>query len=299
MMARALIEPENEKLSIQRQCELLGLPRSTYYHSPATESAENLKLMRLIDELYTARPFLGSRKMVAELAMHHGVSVNRKRIQRLMRLMGIASVLPRPGTSRPHPEHVIYPYLLRNLPIERPDHVWSADITYIPVINGWMYLVAVIDWYSRFVLAWELSNTMEITFCLDTLQAALAYGPPQIFNSDQGAQFTSEKFTGILKDRGIKISMDGKGRCLDNVWIERLWRSVKYEGVYLTSTKQRWKHGSNWRSIFATTTSSGRIRLSTTPRPRAHISATGGNSSCHIRIADLLSNQWGPRQWPR
>ena len=233
MMARALIEPENEKLSIQRQCELLGLPRSTYYHSPATESAENLKLMRLIDELYTARPFLGSRKMVAELAMHHGVSVNRKRIQRLMRLMGIASVLPRPGTSKPHPEHVIYPYLLRNVPIERPDHVWSADITYIPVINGWMYLVAVIDWYSRFVLAWELSNTMEITFCLDTLQAALAYGPPQIFNSDQGAQFTSEKFTGILKDRGIKISMDGKGRCLDNVWIERLWRSVKYEGVYL------------------------------------------------------------------
>ena len=233
MALRAMIEPGHEGLSIQRQYELLELPRSTYYHSPATESAENLWLMRLIDEQYTARPFLGSRKMVAELELHHGVVVNRKRVQRLMRLMGITSILPRPGTSKPRPEHVIYPYLLRNVPIERPNHVWSADITYIPVVNGWMYLVAIIDWYSRFVLSWELSNTMEISFCLDALHRALAQAAPDIFNTDQGAQFTSEKFTSILKCHEIQISMDGKGRCLDNVWIERLWRSVKYEEVYL------------------------------------------------------------------
>ena len=228
-----MIEPRHEELSIYRQCELLGLPRATYYYEPANETPENLKLMRLIDELYTARPFLGSRKMVAELKLHQDVDVNRKRVQRLMRLMGIASVLPKPGSSAPHPEHTIYPYLLRNIEIERPNQVWSTDITYIPVAHGWMYLVAVIDWHTRFVLSWELSNTIDISFCVDALCRALAYATPEIFNTDQGSQFTSDKFTRILKDRGIKISMDGKGRCLDNVWIERLWRSVKYEEVYL------------------------------------------------------------------
>ena len=189
--------------------------------------------MRCIDVLFTKRPWLGSRKMSKELMTEFGVRANRKRVQRLMRLMGLSSVLPQPGSSRPAPEHVIYPYLLRNVPIERVDHVWSTDITYIPLAGGWMYLVAVLDWYSRFVLSWELSNTMEATFCVDTLGRALKVSTPEVFNTDQGAQFTSPRFTSVLEQAGIKISMDGKGRCLDNVWIERLWRSVKYEEVYL------------------------------------------------------------------
>ena len=229
-----MIEPNHSDLSISRQCELLGLPRSTYYYQPATgEKQANLELMKCIDVLYTKRPFLGSRKMAQELRTEFGLRVNRKRVQRLMRLMGIASVLPQPGTSRPAPEHRIYPYLLRNVAIERVDHVWSSDITYIPVMGGWMYLVAVLDWHSRFVLSWELSNTMEATFCVDTLERALEGSRPEVFNTDQGAQFTSPRFTDVLEREGVKVSMDGKGRCLDNVWIERLWRSVKYEEVYL------------------------------------------------------------------
>ena len=229
-----MIEPNHSDLSISRQCELLGLPRSTYYYQPATgEKQANLELMKCIDVLYTKRPFLGSRKMAQELLTEFGLRVNRKRVQRLMRLMGIASVLPQPGTSRPAPEHRIYPYLLRNVVIERVDHVWSSDITYIPVMGGWMYLVAVLDWHSRFVLSWELSNTMEATFCVDTLERALKGSRPEVFNTDQGAQFTSPRFTDVLEREGVKVSMDGKGRCLDNVWIERLWRSVKYEEVYL------------------------------------------------------------------
>lgn len=221
-------------MSISRQCELLGLPRSTYDYQPATsEKQANLELMKCIDILYTKRPFLGSRKMAQELLAEFGLRVNRKRVQRLMRLMGIASVLPQPGTSRPAPEHKIYPYLLRNMAIERVDQVWSSDITYIPMSAGWMYLVAVLDWHSRFVLSWELSNTMEATFCVDTLERALKRSRPEVFNTDQGAQFTSPRFTEVLEREGVKVSMDGKGRCLDNVWIERLWRSVKYEEVYL------------------------------------------------------------------
>lgn len=213
-------------MTIQRQCELLGLPRSTYYSQPQPESAENLALLRRMDELYLECPFYGSRRMAAVL------EVNRKRMQRLMRLLGIEALYPKPRLSRPGAGHRIYPYLLRDVEIARPNQVWSTDITYTPVRGGFFYLVAVMDWYSRFVLSWELSNTLESSFCIAALQAALVWGQPQIFNTDQGAQFTSADFLAPLKERNILISMDGRGRCLDNVFIERLWRSLKYELIY-------------------------------------------------------------------
>lgn len=230
---RSLIDPSHPELSIVRQCELLGLARSTYYYEPASETVENLGLMQLIDALYTRRPFLGSRKMVTELAREHGIRVNRKRVQRLMRLMGIESVLPGPRTTRSAPEHAIYPYLLRNVEVVRVDQVWSADITYIPVAGGWVYLVAVMDWFSRRILSWELSNSMELQFCLVALERALRVGKPEVFNTDQGAQFTSPRFVNALEEEEIAVSMDGRGRYLDNIWIERFWRSLKYEEVYL------------------------------------------------------------------
>jgi putative transposase len=202
------------------------VPRSSYYYQPRPESAENLRLLRRIDELYLERPFFGSRRMAAALKM------NRKRTQRLMRIMGIEAHYPKPNLSRPAPGHQIYPYLLRGLSIERPNQVWSTDITYIPMRGGFLYLVAVMDWFSRFVLSWELSNTMETGFCLAALEAAFRFGQPEIWNSDQGSQFTSEDFLAPLKKRGISISMDGRGRALDNVFIERLWRSLKYELIY-------------------------------------------------------------------
>lgn len=233
MTRRAMIEPDHATLSISRQCELLGLSRSSYYYKPATETAENLRYMRLIDELYTQGPFLGSRQMIHALKREHDVHVNRKRVQRLMRLMEIASILPQPGTSKPAPEHRIYPYLLRNVAIERVNQVWSTDITYIPVVGGWMYLVAIKDWYSRFILSWELSNSMEVSFCQSALERALYGAQPEVFNSDQGAQFTSLRFTELLSAREIRISMDGRGRYLDNIWVERFWRTLKYEEVYL------------------------------------------------------------------
>lgn len=211
---------------MQRQCELLGVPRSTYYHRPQPESAENLRLLRQLDELYLQYPFYGSRK----LAVH--LKVNRKRVQRLMRVLGIEAHYPKPNLSRPAPGHQVYTYLLRGITIERPNHVWSTDITYIPMRGGFLYLVAVMDWFSRYVLSWELSNTLETGFCVAALDAAFGYGQPEIFNSDQGAQFTSADFLAPLKKRGIAISMDGRGRALDNVFIERLWRSLKYELVY-------------------------------------------------------------------
>lgn len=232
MSRRALVEPEHA-LSITRQCELLGLPRSSYSYQPARESEENLRLMRQIDELYLERPFLGSRQMVEALARTYQVQVNRKRVQRLMRVMGLRSVLPQPGSSAPGPEHKVYPYLLREMKLERVDQVWSPDITYIPVQGGWFYMVAIKDWYSRKILSWELSNSMEVQFCLEALERALEGARPEVFNSDQGAQFTSPRFTQRLEQEGVKISMNGKGRCLDNVWIERFWRSLKYEEVYL------------------------------------------------------------------
>jgi putative transposase len=211
---------------VQQQCELLGVPRSTYYYQPRAESRENLRLLRRLDELYLECPFFGSRRMAFTL------KVNRKRIQRLMRILGIEALYPKPNLSRPAPGHEIYPYLLRGVSIERPNQVWSTDITYIPMRGGFLYLVAVMDWFSRFVLSWELSNTMETGFCLAALEAAFRFGQPQIWNSDQGSQFTSPDFLAPLKQRGISISMDGRGRALDNVFIERLWRSLKYELIY-------------------------------------------------------------------
>ena len=202
------------------------MSRSTYYYQPRPESAENLRLLRRLDELYMERPFFGSRRMAVTL------EVNRKRIQRLMRILGIEALYPKPNLSRPAPGHEVYPYLLRGVLIERPHQVWSTDITYIPMQNGFLYLVAVMDWFSRFVLSWELSNTMETGFCLAALEAALRFGQPEIWNSDQGSQFTALDFLAPLKKRGVAISMDGRGRALDNVFIERLWRSVKYELIY-------------------------------------------------------------------
>jgi putative transposase len=229
---RQWITPGDQRLSITQQCQLLDLPRSTYYHAGQGESDENLQLMRLIDEQYLHTPFYGSRGMTQWL-IRQGHDVNRKRVRRLMRVMGLEAIYPRRRTSVPSPEHRIFPYLLRNLAIERPNQVWSADITYVPLRRGFMYLVAVLDWHSRYVLSWELSNTLDSGFCVAALEAALAWQQPEIFNTDQGAQFTSRAFTGVLEAADVAISMDGRGRALDNVFIERLWRSVKYENIYL------------------------------------------------------------------
>jgi putative transposase len=218
---------------VRRQCELLGLNRSSFYYEPAEETAENLRLLRLIDEQYTARPFYGSRRMTRWLQQVKHEEVNRKRVQRLMRLMGLEAVYPKPRTSVPGAGQRVYPYLLRGVTIERPDQVWSADITYVPMVHGFMYLAAVLDWYSRYVIAWRLSNTLDGAFCLEMLEEALGLGQPEIFNTDQGVQFTAQAFSGRLESAGVQVSMDGKGRCLDNVFVERLWRSVKYEDLYL------------------------------------------------------------------
>jgi len=212
---------------------MLSVSRSGFYYEPVPTSPEDLALMRRIDELHLKYPFYGSRKLSFELR-NEGRDANRKRVQRLMRLMGLEALAPKPKTSEPHPEHAVYPYLLRGLEICRANHVWAADITYIPMKAGFVYLVAIMDWYSRRVLSWRLSVTLDPSFCVDALEEALArFGPPKIFNTDQGAQFTSDAFTNVLRERGIAISMDGRGRCLDNVFVERLWRSVKYEEVYL------------------------------------------------------------------
>jgi putative transposase len=239
---RGLVDPQAE-LSVRRQCELLNLSRSSLYYEAVPTSQEELALMRRMDEIHLTYPFYGSRKLSHALRTE-GHAVNRKRIQRLMRLMGLESIAPKPKTSEPHPEHPVYPYLLRGLAICRPNQVWATDITYIPMRNGFLYLVAIMDWYSRRVLSWRLSNTLDSTFCLDALDEALHHFPqPEIFNTDQGAQFTADAFTKRLRDRGIAISMDGKGRCIDNVFVERLWRSLKYEEVYLhaydTATEAR------------------------------------------------------------
>jgi putative transposase len=219
-------------LSIGRQCELLGLARSSFYYEPAVETPANLALMRLIDRQYTDCPFYGSRRMTAWL-QGGGHEVNRKRVQRLMRLMGLEAVYPKPKLSAAGQGHKVFPYLLRDVTIQRVDQVWSTDITYVPLASGFMYLAAVIDWYSRYVIAWRLSNTLDGSFCLELLDEALAQGRPEVFNTDQGVQFTAEGFTSRLEAAGVKVSMDGKGRCLDNVFVERLWRTVKYEDIYL------------------------------------------------------------------
>jgi putative transposase len=228
-----LIEPAHQAISVERQCELLGLARASYYYQPASESPDNLRLMNLIDKQYLETPFYGVCKMTAWLNEVKKESVNVKRIRRLMRLMGLEAIYAKPRLSVAAPGHRIYPYLLRDVKITRVNQVWSTDITYVRLVGGFVYLVAVIDWYSRYVLSWEISTTMETDFCVNALERALHLGTPEIFNSDQGSQFTSEVFTGKLKERKIAISMDGKGRALDNIFVERLWRSVKYEDIYL------------------------------------------------------------------
>lgn len=244
-----MINHRHRKISIRRQCDLLGLNRSSYYYQPKTVSTEpentgiqmihpiretekNLNIMKRIDELYMDHPFYGSRNMTVILN-REGYGINRKRIQRLMRLMGIQAIYPKPRLSISGQDHKIYPYLLKNLTIDRPDQVWCADITYIRLAHGFVYLVAIMDWYSRLVLSWRLSNTLDTEFCLEALEVALENGKPEIFNTDQGCQFTSEAFTSCLKDAEIKISMDGRGRVFDNILIERLWRSLKYQDIYI------------------------------------------------------------------
>jgi len=227
-----MIEAGHEQLSVRRQCELLGLSRAGLYYQPVGESEENLQLMGLIDEVYTERPFYGVRKMTAHLR-RSGEVVNPKRVRRLMRLMGLEAIYPKRRLSLAAQGHKRYPYLLRDLAIERADQVWCADITYLRLHRGFLYLAAVMDWHSRYVLAWELSGSMEADLCLQALHEALGRGSPEIFNSDQGVQFTCEAFTGALESRGVRISMDGRGRCYDNIFVERLWRTVKYEEVYL------------------------------------------------------------------
>lgn len=228
-----MIDPKDQTLSVSRQCRLIGLARSTLYYKPANDNADDLTLKALIDRQFVETPYFGSRKMT-EVLRRQGHAVNRKRVRRLMREMGLAVIWRRPNTSKPNPEHRIYPYLLRGMVIDRPNQVWCADVTYIPMPRGFLYLVAVMDWHSRKVLAWRLSNTMHADFCVDALEEALArFGRPEIFNTDQGSQFTSGDFTGVLETAGVRISMDGKGRCMDNIFIERLWRSLKYEDVYL------------------------------------------------------------------
>ena len=230
---RALIDRAAGRPSIRRQCALLGVARSGVYRPPRPANDNDLLVMRRLDELFTTWPFLGSRRMAVMLRAE-GHRINRKRVQRLMRRMGIAALGPKPRTTKPAPGHKIFAYLLRDLAIDRPNQVWAADITYIPIGRGFLYLVAVIDWASRAVLSWRLSNTMDVSFCVSALEEALArFGKPEIFNTDQGSQFTSAAFTGVLSAAGVKISMDGRGRWLDNVFVERLWRSLKHEDIYL------------------------------------------------------------------
>lgn len=228
-----MIEPDHASLSVSRQCELLGLPRASYYYEPRPESEENLAIMRLIDEQYTETPFYGARRMAAWLETR-GIGADRKRVRRLMTKMGLEAMYPKPRLSLSCPDHRVFPYLLRGVTPSGPNHIWSTDITYIRMRQGFLYLVAILDWYSRCVLSWELSNALDVPFCLEALERALArHGRPEIFNTDQGSQFTSKTFTDRLLEQEVRVSMDGRGRALDNVYIERLWRTVKYEEVYL------------------------------------------------------------------
>jgi putative transposase len=232
-----LIEPENTEISITRQCSLLSISRSQYYYEPQPESEENLSIMKEMDKAYIKHPYYGVRRLREHIKNEMKISVNTKRIRRLMRLMGMDAIYCKPNLSKPNILHKIYPYLLRNVPITHNNHVWSTDITYIPMKKGSMYLTAIIDWHSRYVLSWGISNSLEMSNCKETLIEALKIGKPEIFNSDQGSQFTSPKFTEILEKEDIEISMDGKGRALDNIFVERLWRTVKYELIYLHEFK--------------------------------------------------------------
>ena len=229
---REMVDRQHPALSTVRQCTLLDVSRSSLYYRPRGTSPEDLALMKLIDQQYLVTPFYGSRRMRVWLG-RQGHQASRKRVQRLMRIMGLQTIYRRPRTSQPASGHKVYPYLLRSMAITRPNQVWAADITYIPMAKGFLYLVAIMDWYSRYVVAWNMSNTLDADFCFQTLEEALSKGKPEIFNTDQGSQFTSEAFTGLLEQYGVRISMDGKGRYSDNIFVERLWRTVKYEEVYL------------------------------------------------------------------
>ena len=231
-MKRAEVEKETTMMSVVRQCGLLELSRSTFYYQPLGENAYNLALMRLIDEQFTKRPFYGVPRMTVSLR-RIGYGVNPKRVRRLMRVMGLEAIYPKPRLSANGSDHKIYPYLLKGVTVDRPDQAWATDITYIRLTHGFVYLIAILDWYSRYVVSWELSTTLDSGFCLEALRKALRISKPEIFNTDQGSQFTSTDFTGLLEKHDIKVSMDGRGRVFDNIFIERLWRSVKYEEVYL------------------------------------------------------------------
>ncbi len=246
LQQRSLIEPGNGTISIARQCELLGIHRSGYYYQPNGESALNLEIMGCLDRQYMDTPFYGVLRMHQHI-LSLGYNINVKRIRRLLRLMGIFAIYPKKGLSLPDKEHKIYPYLLKDVKVIRPNQVWSTDITYIQMAKGFLYLVAIMDWYSRYVISWRLSNTMDSSFCVDALQEALGVARPEMFNTDQGSQFTSRNFTDCLLGSNVKISMDGKGRCFDNIFVERLWRTVKYEYVYINSVqdgRELW-HGLN------------------------------------------------------
>jgi putative transposase len=229
---RELVDPHPSELSVARQCDLLGLQRSSYYYRPVQTDPFNLELMHAIDRIYTRRPIFGVRR-IQEMLRREGKIVNHKRVHRLMQVMGIQAIYPRRSLSAPGKPHRIYPYLLRGLRILHPDQVWSTDITYLPLRGGFVYLVAVMDWFSRYMLSWRISNTLDVVFCLDALEEALSHATPEIFNTDQGSQFTSADYTGRIEVAGIRMSMDGRGRALDNVFIERIWRSLKYEDIYL------------------------------------------------------------------
>ncbi len=229
---REMVDREHPALSTVRQCALIGISRSSVYYRPRGHSQKDLAVMKLIDQQYLTTPFYGSRRMKVWLD-REGYPANRKRVRRLMRTMGLQAIYRRPRTSQPGPGHKVYPYLLGAMEITMPNQVWAADITYIPMARGFLYLVAIMDWYSRYVVAWRLSNTLDADFCVETLEEALGKGPPEVFNTDQGSQFTGEAFTELLDRHGVRISMDGKGRYSDNIFVERLWRTVKYEEVYL------------------------------------------------------------------
>lgn len=252
---KAMIHRDHPDLSLSRQCQMVSISRSSLYRTAKGESAETLSLMRQIDALYLRYPFYGSRQIRRHLR-RDGIKIGRHRVRRLMRLMGLQAIYQPPNTSWPHPEHRIYPYLLRSMVIDRPNQVWCSDITYIPVNGGFLYLVAVMDWATRKVLSWRLSNTMDARFCVEALQEAITrFGTPEIFNTDQGSQFTSAEFTDVLRETGIRISMDGRGRCMDNIFIERLWRSLKYECIYLHEMDDGFiakRHIHNWISFYNT-----------------------------------------------
>jgi putative transposase len=248
-----MLQPGHEELSVRQQCALLHLSRSNLYYKPVEVAAEELALMRHIDKLYLEHPYYGSRRMTVVL-QQEGLLINRKRVQRLMRLMGLEGMAPGPRTSRPHIEHPRFSYLLRNLAIVRPDQVWASDITYVLLERGWAYLVVVMDWFSRAVLAWRLSNTLSVEFCLEALQEDLGqWGPPELFNTDQGAQFTAIEWVAVLLAHEVRVRMDGKGRWMDNVFVERLWRSLKYEAVYpraYANVHEAWAGVSRWLHFY-------------------------------------------------